>query len=64
MYTVQDARREVREAVEEGYGIDYVRIFLADLARGGDITRDDCREIMRELMDGQVECSFGTIGGN
>lgn len=67
MYGAADARREVREAVGEGYGFDYIRIFLNDLARSGDITRDDRREIMRELMDGKfgrVECSYGTIGGN
>jgi hypothetical protein len=63
-YTVEDARREVKECVAEGYGFDYIRIFLNDLVRGKDITREECGEIMRELISGnwgEVECSFGTI---
>lgn len=64
MYTAKDARREVRECIEEGYGFDYIRIFLNDLVRGRDITQDDRREIMAELIGGEfgrVDCSFGTL---
>lgn len=63
-YTVEDARREVKECVAEGYGFDYIRILLNDLVRGKDITREESGEIMRELISGnlgEVECSFGTI---
>ena len=65
-YTAQDARREVRECIEAGYGFNYIRIFLNDLVRGKDITRDECGEIMSELINGQfgdIECSYGTLGG-
>lgn len=41
MYTADDARREVKECLQEGYGFDYIRIFLNDLKRGGDITKDE-----------------------
>ena len=64
MYTAQDARREVRECIEEGYGFDYIRIFLHDLKRGGDITRDEWNEIFFELVDGKlgdINCSYGTL---
>lgn len=63
MYTADDARREVRECLEEGYGFDYIRIFLNDLSRGKDITWKENMEILTELMDGKfgnVNCSFGT----
>ncbi len=64
MYTAQDARREVRECLEEGYGFDYIRIFLNDLARGKDITWQENLEILQELADGKfgyVDCSYGTL---
>ena len=63
MYTVDDARRECRELFEEGYGFDSVRIFLNDLSRGKDISWEDNRQIMREIIEGKfgkVGCSFGT----
>ena len=63
MYTAQDARREVRECIDEGYGFDFIRIFLNDLSRGKDITWEENREIMRELIEGKfgnIECSYGT----
>lgn len=59
-YTAEDARREVRECIEEGYGFDYIRIFLNDLARSKDITWDENLEILSELMD-KMDCSFGTL---
>ena len=64
MYTAEDARREVRECVEEGYSFDYIRIFLNDLARGRDISREDAREIMNDLISGKlgdVEITLGTL---
>ena len=64
MYTAQDARREVLECLEEGYGFDYIRIFLNDLARGKDITWQENLEIMKDLADGKfgdVDCSYGTL---
>ena len=64
-YTVNDARREIRECIKEGYGFDYICTFLNDLARGKDITWEEKRTLMRELslyytlngFDG-----FGTLG--
>ena len=64
MYTAEDARREVRECVAEGYGFDYIRIFINDLVRGRDISREDARAIMHDLIDGKmgdVEITFGTL---
>ena len=64
MYTAEDARREVRECVAEGYSFDYIRIFLNDLARGRDISWEDAREIMNDLISGKlgdVEVTFGTL---
>lgn len=64
MYTAEDARREVRECVAEGYGFDYIRIFLNDLARGRDISWEDARAIMNDLISGKlgdVEVTFGTL---
>lgn len=63
MYTAEDARREVRECIEEGEGFDYIRIFLNDLARGKDITWEENRKILHELICGDfgdVRISFGT----
>lgn len=54
MYTKADARRECKELFEEGYGFDAVRIFLNDLARGHDITWQEHREIMTEIINGDL----------
>lgn len=59
MYTVEDARRECKELFEEGYGFNAVRIFLNDLRRGKDITKDECNTIMEEILTGK----FGTFNG-
>ena len=62
-YTVNDARREVRECIEEGYGFSYIWIFLNDLARGKDISWEECWEIKKELAEGtfgEIETSFST----
>ena len=63
MYTIDDARREARDLVEEGYGFDYIRCFLYDLARGNDITWDDVEVIMTEILLGEysIDCAFGTL---
>ena len=60
MYTVQDARRECKELLEEGYGFSGVRVFLNDLSRSRDITWDENMQIMVELMDSGVDCSITT----
>lgn len=64
MYTVEDARREVKECLEEGYGFNYIRIFLNDLARSKDITWEENKAIMSDLISGKfgkVDCSFSTF---
>ena len=64
MYTVDDARREVKECLEEGYGFNFIRIFLNDLTRSKDITREENKQIMHDLIDGNfgdVECSYSTF---
>ncbi|MBR6977442.1 MAG: hypothetical protein IKH74_03470 [Lachnospiraceae bacterium] len=64
MYTVADARRECKELFEEGYGFNAVRIFLNDLSRGKDITWEENKQIMLEIMNGEfgeIECSFNTF---
>lgn len=54
-YTAEDARREVREIIREGYNFSYIRIFLHDLARGKDISWEECGEIMREIAEGKFD---------
>lgn len=61
MYTVNDARRECKELLEEGYGFGAVRIFLHDLARGKDITWEECSQIMKELLNSGIDCSITTF---
>ena len=63
MYTAKDARRECKELFEEGYGFDAVRIFLNDLSRGKDITWEENREIMSEILTGKFGefTGFGTF---
>ena len=64
MYTIEDARREVRELIEEGYNFDYIRVFLNDLTRGKDITREDNKAIMRDMIEGKfgkLDTCFGTL---
>lgn len=55
MYTANDARREVKELLEEGYGYNACRIFLNDLARSKDITWDDVTRILLEMINGDFE---------
>lgn len=59
MYTINDARREIKECFEEGYGFDYVRIFINDLRRGGDITKEESKQLFEELLT-KNNYSFGT----
>ena len=59
-YTINDARREVRELIQDGYGFDAVRIFINDLVRGKDITNEDRKVLMRELMEDGF--SWGVMG--
>lgn len=63
-YTIQDARREIRQCIEEGYDFDFIRIFINNLARDEDITWIEARKLMRELIDGEfgeIECTFRTF---
>ena len=60
-YTIEDARREVKECIEEGYGFDYIRIFLNDLARGKDITWEENKQLMIELLTAGIDTGFGTL---
>ena len=64
MYTIDDARRECKELFEEGYGFSSVRIFLHDLARGKDITWQECSQIIEEIINGKlgnIDCSIATF---
>ena len=54
MYTAADARRECKELFDEGYGFDAVRIFLNDLVRGHDITNEERRRIMTDILTGKL----------
>lgn len=63
-YTANDARREVEQALSEGYGFNFIRIFLNDLSRSKDITWEENGQIMSELINGKfgdVECSIWTL---
>ena len=62
-YTIDDARREVKELLDEGYGYGAIRIFLHDLARAKDITWEECLIVKKEMLNGKygrVECSITT----
>lgn len=61
MYTVQDAKRECKELLQEGYGFSAIRIFLNDLARSKDITWEENKQIMLELMKNGIDCSIRTF---
>ena len=59
-YTINDARREIREMIEEGYGFMAIQIFLKDLARSNDLTWAEVRVLTHELIDGKfgkVDCA-------
>lgn len=60
-YTIDDARREVKELKEEGYGFGAIRIFLHDLARGKDITWEENKQLMIELLSSGMDCSITTF---
>ena len=59
-YTIEDARREIRESISEGYGFSYIWIFLNDLRRGGDITADEQRTLLHELAEMDIDHSLKT----
>lgn len=64
MYTAYDARRECKELFSEGYGFSAVRIFLNDLTRSGDITWEENKRIMNDILDGKfgdIQCSIATF---
>ena len=60
MYTINDARREIQELLEEGYGANAIRIFLNDLSRGNDITWEENKALFLELSDMDIDCSYST----
>ena len=59
-YTIEDARREMRELKAEGYGFNGTRIFINDLYRGKDITKEEWQTLGRELLEMFDDCSFST----
>lgn len=60
-YTIEDAKRECKELIEEGYGFGPIRIFLNDLSRAKDITWEENSEIQRWLIDIMEDCSIATF---
>lgn len=60
MYTINDARREMKELFDEGYGWNAVRIFLNDLKRGKDITKEEHEQLMKELIENENFKGYGT----
>lgn len=52
MYGIDNARRECKELLKEGYG-SAVHVFINDLVRGGDITDDDRRTLLMEWASGE-----------
>lgn len=63
-YTADDARREVQEMLDEGYGVGAVNSFLNELRRGGDLTRQEARDVWRELVVSDLDASVPTYGGD
>ena len=60
MYTIDDAKREVRELIDEGYNFSAIRVFLNDLARSKDISWEENKQIMFSLID-KMDCSISTF---
>ena len=60
-YTIEDARREINEMIADGESWDYIRIFLNDLARAGDITWDEAKTLSYEIIDSGFNCEYGTL---
>lgn len=59
-YTENDAKREVEELIQEGYGFSAIRVFLHDLARSKDITWEEATQIQASLIN-RIDCSIATI---
>lgn len=57
MYTADNARQDVIELLEEGYG-GHVLSFLNDLSRSGDISWEDNKTIRHEIIEGKFEKYF------
>ena len=49
-YTVEDAEREIEEAIKNGDGGIYS--FIQDLKRGGDITKEEAFNLMCKYVNG------------
>ena len=47
-YSIDDARREIKELKEEGYNFSQIWIFLNDLFRGKDINANEFKVLMVE----------------
>ena len=47
-YSIEDARREIKELKEEGYNFSQIWIFLNDLFRGKDINANEFKILMVE----------------
>lgn len=60
-YTIDDARREVRESIEEGRCFTYIWIFLNDLVRGQDITKEERDILICEMAESDMEKSLNTF---
>ena len=50
-YSIDDARREIKELKEEGHNFGYIWTFLMDLVRGKDITTDECKVLIGEYVE-------------
>ncbi len=48
VYSIDDARREIKELKEEGYNFSQIWIFLNDLFRGKDINANEFKVLMVE----------------
>ncbi len=63
MYTINDARREIKEMIEgpEYFSFTYIWIFLNDLRRSHDITADEQRTLLHELVEMDIDHSLKTF---
>ena len=51
VYTIEDARREMREMKEEEYNYNQIRVFLNYLYGGKYIKREEWQMLGRELLE-------------
>ena len=60
-YTIEDARREINEMIADGERWGYIRTFLNDLARAGDITWEESKTLSYEIIDSGFNCEYRTL---